>query len=213
MARGPYRSGRAQEPRPAAGGRAPGTVAYRISDRVVALSPGMAEGVARTGFPRDRIHVIPNSSDLELFTVDDSVGKQWRERHAELGAGPLAVYCGALGLANDVMWLVDVAAQLPEESDLSIVVVGQGTLRGDMVAKASQLGLIGSRLHFLDPVPKSEMPAILNAAAVSFSILGDHPALRASSPNKLFDALASGRPTAINYEGWLQTSCESPAQE
>ena len=35
-------------------------LAYRASTHIVALSPGMARGVARRGFPASRVTVIPN---------------------------------------------------------------------------------------------------------------------------------------------------------
>ncbi|NLD43025.1 MAG: glycosyltransferase family 4 protein, partial [Chloroflexi bacterium] len=74
--------------------------AYRNAARVVALSPTMREGVARTGYPADRIHVIPNSSDLDRFTVDESVGLQWRRQHRWLGDRPLVLYAGTFGMVN-----------------------------------------------------------------------------------------------------------------
>ena len=57
--------------------------AYRAAAHVVALSPGMADGVAAAGVPRERITVIPNASDLDLFSPDVDPG-DLRER---LGLG------------------------------------------------------------------------------------------------------------------------------
>lgn len=45
-------------------------LAYHGSCEVVALSPGMADGVAKVGIPRERITVIPNGCDVEKFNVD-----------------------------------------------------------------------------------------------------------------------------------------------
>jgi len=41
--------------------------AYKNSHRIIALSPGMKEGIARTGFPSNKISVIPNSCDFDIF--------------------------------------------------------------------------------------------------------------------------------------------------
>jgi len=43
--------------------------AYHGASEIVALSPGVADGVARQGIPRDRITVIPNSCDTDDFAV------------------------------------------------------------------------------------------------------------------------------------------------
>ena len=43
---------------------------YRRAAHVVALSPGMREGVIAAGKPPDQVSLIPNASDLELFSPD-----------------------------------------------------------------------------------------------------------------------------------------------
>ena len=46
--------------------------AYRNSERIVALSPGMKRGIARTGYPDSSITVIPNGADFDFFSVPES---------------------------------------------------------------------------------------------------------------------------------------------
>ena len=43
--------------------------AYKNAEAVVALSPGMKYGVVNTGYPANRVAVIPNSSDLSLIHI------------------------------------------------------------------------------------------------------------------------------------------------
>ncbi|MGE5704409.1 MAG: glycosyltransferase family 4 protein, partial [Clostridia bacterium] len=40
---------------------------YREASQLVALSPGMAQGIFATGIAEDKVTLIPNCSDLELF--------------------------------------------------------------------------------------------------------------------------------------------------
>ena len=56
---------------------------YARSKHVVALSPGMRDGVVAAGVPADRVTVIPNASDLDLFSPERD-GTAFRRR---LGAG------------------------------------------------------------------------------------------------------------------------------
>ncbi|MCL2622245.1 MAG: glycosyltransferase, partial [Planctomycetaceae bacterium] len=46
--------------------------AYRAADRCIALAPGIKEGIAETGFPEDKIEVVPNSCDVDLFIPSES---------------------------------------------------------------------------------------------------------------------------------------------
>ncbi len=41
---------------------------YRRSTRVIALSPGIRDGVIAAGVAPDRVSLVPNASDLELFS-------------------------------------------------------------------------------------------------------------------------------------------------
>ncbi|MGO1466503.1 MAG: GNAT family N-acetyltransferase [Microbacterium gubbeenense] len=52
-------------------------VAYRSSTQIVALSPGMKEGVVRAGIDERDVTVITNSSDLDLFDVAGNEPNPW----------------------------------------------------------------------------------------------------------------------------------------
>jgi glycosyltransferase involved in cell wall biosynthesis len=76
--------------------------AYKNADHVVALSPGMADGVIKSGYPPGGVHVIPNSCDIDFFQVSENKGQNFLNNHPELQGGPLVLYAGTLGLINGV---------------------------------------------------------------------------------------------------------------
>ena len=47
-----------------------GEVRYSNSSMIVALSDGMKDGIVSTGFSAEKVEVIPNSCDLDLFSVE-----------------------------------------------------------------------------------------------------------------------------------------------
>jgi glycosyltransferase involved in cell wall biosynthesis len=178
--------------------------AYRQASHVVALSPDMKAGVVATGYPADCVSVIPNSCDLDLFDVPSEAGKAFRRQHAWLLDRPLVVYTGALGLVNGVDYLARLAAAVAQHNhEVRFLVVGDGRERAKVVQVASELNVLDRNFFMLDSVPKKAMPAILSAADVATSTVIDRKPLWANSANKVFDALAAGRPIAINHEGWL----------
>jgi glycosyltransferase involved in cell wall biosynthesis len=177
--------------------------AYRHSARVVALSPGMAEGVARAGYPADRVVVIPNGCDTDLFDPSPEAGRPFRAERSWLEARPLVLYAGTLGRVNGVGYLADVAAAMRKlDEDVRFLVVGDGAEREEVEARAARLGVLGESFHMMPRQPKSAMPVLLSAATVATSVVVDVPELRHNSANKFFDALAAGRPVMINHEGW-----------
>ncbi len=105
--------------------------AYTRSARVVALSPGMADGVAKTGYPRERIAVVPNAADLDVFQRDVSHGLAWRRRLGIEENKLLVAYMGTLGRANAVTYLVEVAEALKNDCTVYVRDCGRWTGKGD----------------------------------------------------------------------------------
>lgn len=177
--------------------------AYRNAARIVALSPGMKDGVVAAGYPSERVSVIPNSSDLDLFDVGPEAGEAVRQRYDWLGKRPLVVYAGTMGLINGVDYLARVAAVAQNiDPDVRFLVIGSGKQESQVRQVAQELGVFERNFFMLGNVPKREMPGWLSAASIATSLFVDLKEMWANSANKFFDALAAGRPIAINYGGW-----------
>lgn len=177
--------------------------AYRRSAHIVALSPGMKEDACLHGAQPDRVTVIPNAADVDVFEVDPSVGVAWRDSHEIARDAPLVVYAGTLGAANQVEYLVNVAAEARSlNSQVVFAIMGTGAREKDIRELAARKGLLDTTVRLMQPVPKNEVPAFFSAADITTSVVTDNAAMNANSANKFFDSLAAGRPIAINYEGW-----------
>jgi len=177
--------------------------AYRKARHIVALSPGMKEGLVATGCPAGKVTVIPNGCDLSLFRVDEQAGRTFRERNDWLRDRPLVVYAGTLGIINGVDYLTRLAAAVRRRDvGVRFLVVGSGHEEERVRRAAERLRVLGRNFFLWSPLPKREMPAVLSAADVAVSVFRNVPEMWNNSANKLFDGLAAGRPVAINHEGW-----------
>jgi glycosyltransferase involved in cell wall biosynthesis len=178
--------------------------AYRNAARVVALSPGMRDGVVAAGYPANRVSVVPNGADTALFRAPAEGAEPFLAKYPHLRGRKLIVYAGTLGRVNGVSYLVDMARAAREQGaeDLHFLAIGDGRERAQVVTRARDLGVLGLNFEVLDPVPKNLMPSVLAAASVSCSLVIDLPAMWDNSANKFFDALAAGVPIMINHEGW-----------
>lgn len=178
-------------------------LAYRCARKVVALSPGMAEGVVARGIQRDKVVIAPNSCDLVEFSISKGAGERYRQEQPWLGSRPLVVYCGTLGIINNVGYLVDVANAMKDiDPDIAFGIYGTGAEHSFIRQKAKELGILDRNLFMLGELRKKEVPKILDAATVCTSLFRPIEAMQANSANKFFDALAAGKPIAINYGGW-----------
>ena len=177
--------------------------AYRHAAHVVALSPGMKDGVVARGVPAELVSVIPNGCDRELFDVPPEAGEAFRRRHPWLGSRPLVTYAGTLGIVNGVAYFARLAAEVRRIApEVRFLVVGSGKEEATVRRTAAELGVLDETFFMLRSIPKREVPACLSATDLAASLFIDLPALWTNSANKFFDALASGRPLLINYEGW-----------
>lgn len=177
--------------------------AYRNASYIVALSPGMKEGIVRQGIPPERVFVIPNSADIAFFSAREEASRAFRYQFEWLQDRPLILYAGTLGRINGVGYLAEIAAWMAHlNAEVRFLVVGDGYERVSILEQARSLGVLDKNFFLLSNLPKKEMPTVYAAATVATSLFVDLPAMWTNSANKFFDALAAGKPIAINYNGW-----------
>jgi glycosyltransferase involved in cell wall biosynthesis len=177
-------------------------LAYRRSTRVIALSPGIRDGILAAGVPSGKVAHVPNAADLELFSPDVD-GSEVRGR---LGGGRAFVcsYFGTMGEANDLTQVVEAAAML---DDVTFVLVGEGKRRAALEELARSRG--AANVVFTGPAESKEDVARVAAASdACLTIFKDVPILATNSPNKLFDTFAAGRPAIVNTPGWMRELVE-----
>lgn len=173
---------------------------YRSAHRLVGLSPGIVEGIAHRGVPRDCIASVPNGCDLGIFAGDVLPWRPPQVRATDL----MAVFAGTHGMANGLDAVLNAAAELKRRGreDIKLVLIGQGKLKAGLQARAAREGL--DNVVFHDPVNKAKLAGLMAATDLGLQILANVPAFYyGTSPNKFFDYIAAGLPVLNNYPGWL----------
>lgn len=173
---------------------------YRSATRCVGLSPGIVDGIARLGVPRNRIALVPNGCDLNIFSANTN---GWRPAEVD-PTDLMATFTGTHGVANGLDKVLDAAAELKRRgrADIKLVLVGQGKLKSQLQLRADKERL--DNVVFHPPVSKTRLAGLMAEADVGMQILANVPAFYyGTSPNKFFDYIASGLPVLNNYPGWL----------
>jgi len=174
---------------------------YRSANRCVALSPGIAKGIERRGVLPEKIILVPNGCDLEIFSGSKTTS--WRPdgvRSTDL----MAVFTGTHGQANGLDAVLDAASVLQTRGrdDIKLVLIGDGKLKASLMARAQTDGLTNVVFH--KPVAKEKLAGLMAAADLGMQCLANVPAFYyGTSPNKFFDYIAAGLPVLNNYPGWL----------
>lgn len=175
---------------------------YHSAHRIIALSPGMKDGICRTGIPPDRVEMIPNGCDLDLFRPSEEPLED--ERFGPPGDLRL-VFTGAHGLANGLDAVLDAVSELKRrgEGGIRFHFIGQGGQRERLIARSRDEGL-EDWVAWHEPMPKAELAEVLPRLDMGMQTLRNIPEFHyGTSPNKFFDYIASGLPVLNNYPGWL----------
>lgn len=180
---------------------------YAGANHIIALSPGIKDGIVRAGVPAGKVTVIPNASDLDLFRPD--VDGSAQRKRLGLGNKFAAIYFGAMGTANGLDYVIEAARILAKRGreDIVLVLHGDGGKRSELEGMVREYRL--SNVVFSDTVPdKGDVARIVAGCDACMTI---YRAVKEQtwSPNKMFDALAAGKPVLINVPGWLGDTVES----
>ncbi|WP_313453568.1 glycosyltransferase family 4 protein [Stutzerimonas nitrititolerans] len=175
-------------------------ISYRSAHRLVGLSPGIVDGIARRGVPRERVALIPNGCDLDIFAGEVEPWRPGQVKSDDL----LAVFAGTHGVANGLDAVLDVAVELKRRTreDIKLLLIGQGKLKPALQERTRREGLDNVLFH--GPVNKARLAGLMAGTDVGLQILANVPAFYyGTSPNKFFDYIAAGLPVLNNYPGWL----------
>lgn len=197
--------------------------AYKHAFHIVALSEGMRDGIIARGIPAEKVTVIPNCADLDLFGPQAPPDPQLAAR---LQGKFVCIHSGAMGRINGLDHVIDTAIWLKEHAakeqatepkeraaneraanDIAFLLIGVGSERPRLQERARSAGL--DNVIFMDPVPKQQLPGVINACQVCLMSVAPIPVLEMNSANKFFDYLASAKPVIINYGGWMKHVLEN----
>jgi glycosyltransferase involved in cell wall biosynthesis len=155
-------------------------------DLVVSPSPGMREVLIKAGVDVP-VDVVPNGINLKPF--QEKVEPVDRALFGFSDQDVLLFYVGRLGPEKNLEFLLQAfAAAVQAYPNAGLVVVGEGSERGDLEAFLEQESLTG-RVHFTGLVPYQELPRYLATADafVTASVTEVHPFT-------VIEAMAAGLP-------------------
>lgn len=180
---------------------------YERSEHVVALSPGMKEGVVKAGTPAEKVSMIPNMSKPDKFfphEPDKAIMSQFGIDLSKFNV----IHFGSMGRANGLQYIIEAARCLKEQGDDSIrfLFLGGGVTEPRLKALTEQYGLTNVSFHGKHKM--DVLSEVVNCCDASITTFLNLPILQTNSPNKLFDSLSAGKPIIVNSAGWTKDMVE-----
>jgi glycosyltransferase involved in cell wall biosynthesis len=178
---------------------------YARADHLLVNSPAYRDYLLGKGIAADKVTLIPNGVTPEMF-FPERRGETLRARWDATNKF-VAMYAGALGLANDIPTILAAADLLRANPAIQFVLVGDGKERPALEEQVKQRGL--TNVTFAGSQPKSAMADVLAAADVCLATLQNIPMFTTTYPNKVFDYMAAGRPTVLAIDGVIREVVEA----
>ncbi|MEM2618593.1 MAG: glycosyltransferase [Candidatus Hadarchaeales archaeon] len=171
----------------------------KMFDGVLCISPFLAN-LARAVLPRERVLLIPNGFDRNVFAARHS-GKEIRKELGIKEKDNLVMYTGGLKPWADIDLLIQAMVYVIQEMPNShLVLVGEGEAKYGLMHLCQQVGISGN-VVFAGGVPHTEIPKYLAAADLLALPLRSNPFNEARFPNRIAEYMAAGKPIVTNRVG------------
>lgn len=186
--------------------------AYKNAAAIVALAPGMKESISKKNISKEKIYVIPNGCDFDIFSPAEVESHSIPNLKPENSQAKVIMYIGTMGLANGVEYIPKLAVELEKkEPDHPFIfyLIGDGRLRQRSEDFAAKAKVLNRKVFFIDTLPKHELAKYLQAAdATIMTYAGPEIIFRDSVSNKFFDSLAAGKPVIANFTGFSSKTAQ-----
>jgi glycosyltransferase involved in cell wall biosynthesis len=176
---------------------------YRDSTKVVAVTEAFKENLISRGINKEKIEVITNGSNLELFSARKKDMKLLKQLNLENKF--IVGYIGTHGLAHSLDFIVTSISKI-KDRDIHFLFIGDGAMKKSIVKIADDLKL--KNITFLNAIPKEEVPSYLSICDISLAPLKNKENFKTVIPSKIFEASAMEKPTLLGVEGQAQKILE-----
>jgi len=173
---------------------------YNKADKLIFTIPGGKDYVEEIGLSSSKVRYINNGVDLEEYNKNKEEFI-YSDEHLDNPSTFKILYTGSMGVANELTYLVQAAEKVQEKGidNIQFILFGNGSQRGKLKEYVQNKGL--TNIVFKEKVEKKFIPNILSKSDLNV-FTGKHIPLYkyGLSLNKLFDYIASGKPTLSNIE-------------
>ncbi len=180
-------------------------ILYKRSDMVMINSPGFYPYLP-SFLSKEKVILIPNGVDTKNFANSIAKGNDIKKRMGLMNKF-VVLYAGNIGIANDMDNILKTAYHLNKFEDIVFVLIGDGIYK-----KNVERFIISNKIKnvmLLNPVSKKEIPKYISIADVCLATIKNTPLLQIVYPNKVFDYMASGKPTILTIGGAIRNVIEN----
>lgn len=170
----------------------------RRADLIFPISKWMEEELVKGGIPESKMMPLPLGVNPELFSIKKD-GSNIREKY-NLDDARVILYIGAMDKLRHLDILIHAFSKVREHKDnVKLLMVGEGDDKINLEKLASTFG-IQNDVIFTGQVSYFDVPYFIAAANVCLCPVPPLSIYKVSSPTKMFEYMAMGKPVVANEE-------------
>ena len=170
------------------------------ADAIIAVSPGIKDILIEKGIDKDKIIVIPNGANTDIFKPINSLATKELQAQYNIGKGDnIVIFVGNMMLWHGVEYLIKSAPSILKIfPNTKFLIVGNGPIKEELISMVEKMG-ISANFIFTGTVPYEQIPLFINMADLCVA-----PFIRARnermglSPIKIYEYLACGKPVVAS---------------
>lgn len=179
---------------------------YKSAKRIVVVTDSFKERIAAKGIKPQKIRVIKNGVNSELFRPMPKDEALLESLH--LKGKCIIGYIGTHGMAHKLDFILDCAKELDTPmNNFHFLFIGDGAKKEELLKYKDELGC--HNVTMLNSIPKNEVNRYISIIDVCLINLRRSPLFTAVIPSKIFENAGMEKPILMGVEGEAKSIIES----
>lgn len=167
---------------------------YQSAEKIIVVTNSFKKDIIKKGIPADKIHVIKNGANTELFQPREK-SQTLLDRY-NLNGKKVLGYIGTLGMAHKIDFLIDC---IKNSDEYVLMILGNGAERENIEKKIAEEKV--TNVILLDAVQKNEVPDYIALQDAALINLRKSDLFRTVIPSKIFETAAMHIPILLGVDG------------
>ena len=169
---------------------------YRKASLIITVTEAFKVNIVGRGINGDKIHVIKNGANLELYQPKEK-NKELLQKH-QLEGKFIVSYIGTHGMAHKLDFFLDFIKET-DKQNIHFIFMGEGAEKQKLIELAKKNDI--PNVSFLDNVSKDKVHDYLSITDVALVHLKRSDTFKTVIPSKIFESAAMRNPILLGVEG------------
>jgi glycosyltransferase involved in cell wall biosynthesis len=170
---------------------------YNKAAGIVTVTKGFSAYIQQRGIRADKITWIPNGTTPEIF--NPALGDRGLRGRLNLEGKFVVTYAGLHGIAQGLQTILDAAAALRDQSEITFMFIGEGPEKENLIRQKEKESL--DNVLFFPQVPRDSIVYYINMSDILLVPLKKDPIFESFIPSKLYDFMACAKPILLSVPG------------